>query len=476
MRNVPKFLVAVAALTLPAFAQGPAATVAATPQVRGISLVEGRGELLQFQRDITKVVVSEPKIADAVVVSPREVMVNAKAPGNATVMVWETGAEPARYDVTVLKDNSEFDAFSKQIQNAAGSPISVTGSGETIVLSGSVKSAEESKRLASMAQARAKNVINLLQVPPPAEPRQILLQVKIADVNRAALTTVGFNLFSLNPKFVGETTTEQFASPRFSQLQAQNGQVANNTVNFSDLLNLFAFRPDLNIGATIKALQERNLLQILAEPNLICLEGKDATFIAGGQFPYPTITTTPTGGATAPVVTVQFKPFGVKLDFTPTVTPQGAIDLKVAPEYSSLDYTNAVTLEGFTIPALAQRRAETEVILKDGESFAIAGLINNQVVETLDKIPGLGSVPILGKLFQSRSKQKSDDELLVVITPHFVRPLSPAEKAKLPEMPEKFMPTVVDEKSKGKKTGKAATDPPAQPEFVGPRGPQIPKQ
>jgi pilus assembly protein CpaC len=456
---------AAAALGVAAFAQTP----------RSISLVEGRGELLQFQHDITKVVVSEPKIADAVVVSPREVMVNAKSPGTATVLVWETGAEPAHYDISVVKDSSEFDAFAKQIQSAAGSPISVTGSGETIVLSGSVKSAEESKRLASMAQTRAKTVINLLQVPPPTEPRQILLQVKIADVDRVALTTVGFNLFSLNPKFVGATSTEQFASPRFGQLQAQNGQVNNNTVNFSDLLNLFAFRPDLNIGATIKALQERNLLQILAEPNLVCVEGKDATFIAGGQFPYPTITTTPTGGSTAPVVTVQFKPFGVKLDFTPTVTPQGAIDLKVAPEYSSLDYSNAVTVEGYTIPALSQRRAETEVILKDGESFAIAGLINNQVVETLDKIPGLGNVPILGKLFQSRSKQKSDDELLVVITPHFVRPLSPDEKAKLPEMPETFLPTVVDEKSK-KKSGKPGTDPPAQPEFVGPRGPQIPKQ
>jgi pilus assembly protein CpaC len=464
-------------VTVPATAVAPAPGSVTAPRNRGISLMEGRGELLEFQRDITRVVVSEPKIADAVVVSTREVMVNAKSPGNTTVLVWETGSEPAQYNVKVLKDNSEFDAFAQQIQNAAGSPIAVTGEGETIVLSGSVKSAEESKRLASMAQTRAKNVINLLQTPPPAEPREILLQVKIADVNRAALTTVGFNLFSLNDKMIGGTSTEQFPAPRFSQLQTQNGQVSNNSVNFSDLLNLFAFRPDLNIGATIKALQERNLLQILAEPNLICLEGKDASFLAGGSFPYPTITTTPTGGATAPVITVQFKPFGVKLDFTPTVTPQGAIDLKVAPEYSSLDYANAVTLEGFTIPALSQRRAETEVILKDGESFAIAGLINNQVVQTLDKIPGLGNIPILGKLFQSRSSQKSDDELLVVITPHFVRPLTPDQKAKLPEMPETFLPTVVDEKSKtGKKTGKGATEPATQPEFVGPRGPQIPKQ
>ena len=258
----------------------------------------------------------------------------------------------------------------------------------------------------------------------------------------------------------------------------QGGQIPSTTVNFSDLLNLFAFRPDINLGATIKALQERNLLQILAEPNLITLEGKDASFLAGGSFPFPTITTTPTGGGTAPVVTVQFKPFGVKLDFTPTVTPQGAIDLKVAPEVSSLDFANAVTLQGFVIPALSQRRAETEVILKDGESFAIAGLIDNRVIETMDKVPGFGDIPILGRLFRSRSTQKSTDELLVVITPHFVRPLNPDEKAKLPDMPATFLPTVSDDKAKHPKKGDK-TSPSSgsnQPEFVGPRGQQIPKK
>jgi pilus assembly protein CpaC len=179
------------------------------------------------------------------------------------------------------------------------------------------------------------------------------------------------------------------------------------------------------------------------------------------------------------VVTVQFKPFGVKLDFTPTVTAQGAIDLKVAPEVSALDFANAVTLQGFLIPALSQRRAETEVILKDGESFAIAGLIDNRVIETLDRLPGIGDIPILGRLFRSRSTQKSTDELLVVITPHFVKPLSPEEKAKLPDMPVTFLPTVVQEKGKAKGKKGAATTTPAtgtnQPEFVGPRGQQIPK-
>lgn len=453
--------------------------VGQTPAAHEVKLVEGRGELLQFQKDIQKVVISEPKIADAIVISPREVMVNAKGPGRTTLIIWESGGEPARYDVSVGKDTSEWDTFQKQIEdNANGGSVTVTGSGETIVLAGTVKSVEDSKRLAGMAQTRAKTVINLLQSPPAPEPRQILLQVKFAAVDRVALSQIGFNLFSTNDKIIGGLSTQQFTPPRFSELQVQGGTAPSTTVNFSDLLNLFAFRPDINFGATIKALQERNLLQILAEPNLITLEGKDASFLAGGSFPFPTITTTPTGGATAPVVTVQFKPFGVKLDFTPTVTAQGAIDLKVAPEVSALDFANAVTLQGFLIPALSQRRAETEVILKDGESFAIAGLIDNRVIETLSKVPGVGDIPILGKLFRSRSSQKSTDELLVVITPHFVRPLSPEERAKLPDMPASFLPTVAQEKAKKGKKGaaKPAAGTNNQPEFVGPRGQQIPKQ
>ncbi len=455
-------------------AAGCWAQTAARPQSHDITLLEGRGELVTFRQDVTKVAISEPKIADAVVISPREVMVNAKGPGRATLVIWETGADPARYEIYVTKDTTDWDTFTKSISDSAGAPISVTGTGETIVLSGAVKSAEDSKRLAGMAQTRAKTVINLLQAPPPAEPRQIMLAVKFAAIDRVALTQIGFNLFSTNDKMIGATSTEQFTPPRFSQLQpASTGQ----TVNFSDLLNLFVFRPDLNIGATIKALQDNNLLQILAEPNLITLEGKDASFLAGGSFPFPTITTTPTGGATAPVITVQFKPFGVKLDFTPTVTPQGSIDLKVAPEVSSLDYANAVTLQGFTIPALSQRRAETEVILKDGESFAIAGLIDNRVIETLSKVPGLGDLPVLGKLFRSRSTQKSTDELLVVVTPHFVKPLSPEEKAKLPDMPVTFLPAALPAGAKKSKAGNAGTPATVKdPEFVGPRGQQIPQQ
>ncbi len=169
------------------------------------------------------------------------------------------------------------------------------------------------------------------------------------------------------------------------------------SVNFADLLNLFVYRPDIGVGATIQALQEKDILQVLAEPNLMTVEGKTASFLAGGSFPFPVLTTTSTGGSVSPVITVQFKPFGVKLDFTPTVTPTGKIHLQVSPEVSSLDYSNAVTLQGFLIPALSQRRMDTEVELKDGETFAIAGLLDNRVMQTIDKIPWFGDIPIIGQ-------------------------------------------------------------------------------
>jgi pilus assembly protein CpaC len=438
------------------------------PPGRTMRLIVGRGDLLRFPSDVKQVAASEPKIADVVVISPREVMVNAKGVGRATVIVWDADAEPLRYEVDVLPDTMEFDEFRQQLrEELPGSDIQVTGKGETIVLTGSVKSSEQSKRAAGLAATRTKNVINLLKAPADPEPRQILLQVRFASIDRTALTQTGFNLFSLNPKFQGVTSTEQYTAPKFSQVQ--NGTTTN-SANFSDLLNLFFYRPDLNIGATIKALEDDNILQILAEPNLICLDGKDASFLAGGSFPFPVLTTTSTGGSTSPVITVQFKKYGVQLDFTPTITSTGAVDLKVAPEVSSLDFTNAVTIAGYLIPALSQKRVDTEVILKEGESFAIAGLIDNQVQRETEKILGLGDIPILGQLFRSRQTNKTTNELLVVITPHIVKPLSPDEKAKLPDFPLPMQKTVAEEQKK-KKNQKGTTP---QPEFVGPRGHQAP--
>jgi pilus assembly protein CpaC len=432
---------------------------------RQVSLVVGKGELLQFSNDLIKVVVAEPKIADAVVVSPKDVMVTAKGVGHTTLVIWETGASPVRYEITVVTDTSELDhmhaVLAGELKAAVpDAAVQFSGNAEILVLTGKAGSSDQSKRAEAIASAHTKKVVNMITVPPPAEPRQIMLSVKFASVDRTALTQLGFNLFSNNGVTIGSTSTQQFTGPLFSQL---NGNTP--SVNVSNPLNLFLFRPDLGIGLTLQALLQQNLAQILAEPNLIVLEGSEANFLAGGQFPFPTITSTPTGSGIAPVVTIQFKKYGVQLNFTPTITSSGAINLKVKPEVSTLDYTNAVTVDGFQIPALSSRSAETEVNLRDGESFAIAGLIDNRVTQILNKVPGLGDIPILGQLFRSRSTEKTSTELVVVVTPHFVKPLPPSDKPKLPDIVVPFLPTVEAQKEKKDKK---------KPEFVGPRGHQVP--
>lgn len=471
-------LLAVAAICLAAAAARPA--FALDEAARDLTLITGRGELLQFDQDVKQVAASEPKIADVIVVSPHEVMVNAKDPGKTTVVIWTNG-QPIRYNVDVITTaDQDFDAFRKAFAaQLPGSDIQLTGKGETIVLTGTAKDAAQIKKAGALAETRAKTVVNLVTAPPLPDPRQVVLQVKFASIDRQLLKQIGFNLFSNNSKMPGETTTEQFQSPRFSQIPATG---AGSAVNFADLLNLYLYRPDLGIGATIKALEQQDVAQILAEPNLIAEDGKTASFVAGGSIPVPVLNSTSTGGSIAPVITVQWKPYGVQLDFTPTITAAGTINLKVTPEVSTLDYSNAVTLQGFVIPALSTRRAETEVVLKDGETFAIAGLMDNRVTETLDKVPGIGSIPIIGALFRSRSVAKTNTELVVIITPHIVKPLSAEEKAKLPDFPVTFLPSNAEEKAKllGKagdgKTADSTGKPDAKAaEFVGPRGEQEPK-
>jgi pilus assembly protein CpaC len=451
--------------------------VGQTAPPREMNLIVGRGELLQFDADIKTVAASEPKIADAVVVSPREVMVNAKGVGKTTVVVWETGALPRRYLVNVSADNSEFErARQSVVDSLSGLGIQVTGNAETMVLTGDAKSVEDSRRAEALTSMHTKRVVNLVRVPDPPEPPQILLEVKFASVDRTAMEEVGFNFFSRNDRMLGALSTQQFQAPRFSQLQFQDQDFSNSTVNFADLLNIFLFRPDLNIGATIKALQGRNLLQILAEPNLIAVEGKEASFLAGGEFPFPTLTATSTGGAVAPVVTVQFKKFGIQLGFTPKLTPTGAVHLKVRPEVSALDFANAVTLQGFLIPAVSTRQAETEVILRDGETFAIAGLLDNRLIESMNKIKWLGDVPIIGVLFRSRSTKKSADELLVTVTPHFVRPLPPGEKPVMPEIIKPYLPPASEDKGAGAPKKKGEQSQAREPEQIGPYGHQEPRK
>ena len=435
------------------------ATPATQLAPREITLMVGRGHLLQFPDFASRVSLSEPTIVDAVVVSPHEVVLNAKSAGNTTVMIWH-GESVSRFEVTVQPDLSEI-----QQQLRATLPdeqIQVSSSKDAILLTGVVSNPEVSKRAAEIASIHAKTVVNLLQAP-PAVNRQVMLQVKFASVDRTALSQFAFNLFSTNSTLNGSLTTQQTSTPLLGQLQlspspGNEPTLGSQTVNIANLLNLYVFRPNINLGATINALKQRSLLEILAEPDLITISGHEASFLAGGEFPFPVLTTTGSTGSAAPVVTIQFREFGVRLNFTPTVDTNEMIHLKVKPEVSSLDFANALQISGFLIPAISTRRAETEVDLREGESFAIAGLLDNRVTEVLGKVPVLGDVPIIGQLFRSHSTQKSNSELLVVITPRFVKPFAAGETVPLPEFPKKML------------YGNPPGQEPAQPKFVGPRG------
>ena len=257
-----------------------------------------------------------------------------------------------------------------------------------------------------------------------------MLKVRFAEVNRSAMQELGVNFFggpTGDRGWMGRSTTGQFPAP--SLRRRQKAWIT------SDFLNVFGFMSEDAVGATVKALKGRGLFESLAEPNLVTQDGKEASFLAGGEFPYPVVQ----GGGANQSVTIVFKEFGVRLRFTPTITGGGFIHLKVVPEVSSLDFGNAVTLEGFRVPALKTRRTETEVELRDGQTFAISGLLDRNMDETLRRVPGIGDIPILGYLFRSQAYQKNNTELVVMITPHIVRRDSPGVTPNLPALVEPFL-------------------------------------
>ena len=221
------------------------------------------------------------------------------------------------------------------------------------------------------------------------------------------------------------------------------------------------FRRDINLAASIKALEGKRLLETLAEPNLLAINGKEASFVAGGEFPFPMVQP----GANGNVITIAFREFGIRIHFLPHITPRGTIQLQVAPEVSSLDYSNAVTIAGTTIPALSTRRVQTEVELESGQSFVIAGLMDNRMTETISKIPGLANIPLLGKLFTSRAITRNNSELLVIVTPEVVRPIPAGQPLPSLKMPVPFMTknSDIEMRTPGiDKTGPVPVKPPAE--------------
>lgn len=402
-----------------------------------LHVLVGRSVILNSPQILKRVSVSDPSIASAVTVSPTQVLLNGLAPGKVSLILWNEQEKSMAYDLHVELDVVGLrDTIAQLFPNEN---IQVSQSGTSIVLTGTASTKEVADRALAVSQTQAKTVINLLNLLQISSGGQVLLQVRFAEVDRAAVQQLGINIFSTGfGNTPGSISTGQFSAPSVGSVTGTiPGGITGTetTFNLGDLLNIFVFRPDLNLAVTIRALQQHNVLQILAEPNLLALNGREASFLAGGEFPFPVVQ----GGTGLTAVTITFKEFGVRLKFTPTILSDGTIRLRVAPEVSALDFTNGLTISGFAVPALSTRRAETEVELRDGQSFAIAGLIDNRLTENASKIPGLGDIPIIGKLFRSRSVNKSKTELMVMVTPKLVKPLAPGQVPTMPDFKKPFL-------------------------------------
>jgi pilus assembly protein CpaC len=399
-----------------------------------LRVMVGKSLLINTTERLKRVSVTDPSVADALVVTPTQVLVNGLAPGEVSLLIWDEVERSRSFDLRVDVDIS---AASEEMHRLfPDEQINVTPSRSAIVLSGHVTTEDVAKHAGALASAYSKNVVNVLTFGPVGA-EEVLLEVKFAEVDRTALTQVGFNLFSTGSgNTIGTTTTGQFGgvttSPITSTIGGTNSTSTTTTV--SNLLNLFFFNPQVHLGGVIEALQSKNLLQILAEPNLVAVNGKEASFLAGGEFPFPVVQPGVGGIST---VTIQFREFGVRLKFTPVIQPNGNIHLHVVPEVSTLDFADAVTVSGTTIPAISTRKADTEFELQDGQSFVIAGLMDNRVTNLASKVPWLGDVPILGNFFKSKSDQKSNSELMVLCTVHRVSPSVQAPKG--PAMPKSIL-------------------------------------
>jgi pilus assembly protein CpaC len=371
-------------------------------------LTVGKSLSIDSPVTIKRVAIANTTLAETVMIGPREMLINGLAAGETSLVIWQEGDVRLVYDLLVRPSSLKVDAVREQIANEfPDADVELTVANDIVFIRGTVKNMAVGERVVAIASTIGK-AVNLLRVAIPPEDPQILLRVRFADVERGA----GIQLSSALASGAFNTTAALGAGAPISTDGAK-------TFSLSNAINLFLFRKDLNLGMAIQALQTKNLLEVLAEPNLLVINGTEAHFLAGGEFPYPMVQ--PGSGSNS--VSIAFKEYGIKLGFLPLITPRGTIRLQVAPEVSALDYTNSVTIAGTTVPGTSMRKVQTELELDSGQSFVIAGLLNNQTTENLSKVPGIGDIPILGKLFQSKNLSRNHTELLVIITPEIVRPI-----------------------------------------------------
>ena len=404
------------ASTTASYAQDPATGTVEQRDIQKLELTSGKSKVLDLPVAIKRASLANPEVADTVVLSPTQLYLTGKTTGITNLTLWnESGKMMGMYDVVIAPDLSRLkEDLHKTLPEEKG--ILVTSSHDHITLSGTASTANNLTRALSMAEAYApKKIVNALQV---GGVQQVMLEVRVAEMNRELIKRLGINFSAIGPNEFGVsllgglTTLTGFTNP------GVGGGAATVTTAVSQAIQgVFGFDTgSLSWTGFIDALKEQNLVKVLAKPTLVALNGQEAAFLAGGEFPIPV-------PQAFGLVTIQFKKFGVGLVFTPNIMNSKHISLNVAPEVSELDFSNALRTQGFTIPAITTRRATTTIELADGQSFAIGGLMRDNVRESVKKVPFLGEIPILGALFRSSSFQKSESELLIIVTPHLVKPL-----------------------------------------------------
>jgi len=389
----------------------------------------GHSLILKGVGALKRVYIGNPAVLQSFTAGPSEIVLTAKTTGVSDLVLWDTVGQSRIYTVEADVDSGD---LRRSLQEAyPSSKFSVDGREGRMYLSGTVATQDIADGMFKLASSHSKDIVNGLRV--ALHGKQVQLKLRIVEVDRSKLEQYGVNVSAPYGSNLFNVTTQQFPSTITAATPVVNpAGGTTQTVTASDMLNLFLYIGKANFGATVKALEQKQILQILAEPTLSALSGQSAKFLSGGEFPFPIVQ----GGVagSTPAVTIQFRPYGVRLDFTPTVNDDGTIRLKIAPEVSSLDFANAVTISGFVVPALSTKRAETEIEIKDGQSFALSGLLDHRTTENLSQIPGISRVPIIGKLFVAKSYSHSVVELMVMVTATVIDPLTDTAKPVEPQM------------------------------------------
>jgi len=383
-------------------------------ELENLELTAGKSILLRTTEPVTRVSIANLETADFNLLSPREIYVTGKVPGTTNMTLWQGKGLRHVYNLVVTSDVSRLKQQLHEILPEE-KEIHVVSFDDSVTLTGRVSSTANLAQAVALAEAYApKKVRNLLEV---AGVQQVMLEVRVSEMSRELMRRLSINwTYTNNGGEFGVGLLGQLAqlvSPQDANLLA--GPLAFLVSSNTNAMFRFNSGSGTHTGL-IDALKEEGLIKILAEPTLIALSGETASFLAGGEFPIPI----PQGLGT---VAIEYKSFGVARAFTPTVLRQDKISIRVVPEVSELDYATAVRLEGFLVPGLSTRRASTVVELDDGQSFAIAGLLKDSVRDSAAKYPGLGDLPVLGNLFKSHEFQNNETELIIIVTPHLVKPL-----------------------------------------------------